>query len=208
MGGLPLGSLLLLWAVWAFVALCLRLLPSVGCRSDRDRSWLHRTPVRAHCWWRSFQGKRVAVELPSARFLFRPPGCPETRQQARRPPSLIIVLRRSRAACSAAWAFGGLGLAVSARMASICSRSAACTCSVFSARASVARRSVSGSMAGMPHWQLLAPKMRFEIFAPDLCLAVGGLGICGGDARRHGVSRLDVAGWRAAIGQRGRLGLG
>ena len=59
---------------------------------------------------------------------------------------------------------------------------------------------------GMPHWQLLAPKMRFEIFAPDLCLAVGRLGICGGDARRHGVSRLDVAGWRAAIGQRGRLG--
>ena len=26
----------------------------------------------------------------------------------------------------------------------------------------------------MPQWQLLAPKMRFEIFAPDLCLAVGG----------------------------------
>jgi hypothetical protein len=58
----------------------------------------------------------------------------------------------------------------------------------------------------MPQWQLLAPKMRFEIFAPDLCLAVGGFGICGGDARRHGVSRLDGAGWRAVIGQRGRLG--
>ena len=51
-----------------------------------------------------------------------------------------------------------------------------------------------GANAGTSHWQLLAPKMRFEIFAPDLCLAVGGLGICGGDARRHGVSRLDVAG--------------
>jgi hypothetical protein len=55
-------------------------------------------------------------------------------------------------------------------------------------------------------WQLLTPKMRFEIFAPDLCLAAGRLGIRGGGARRHGVSRPDVAGWQAAIGQRGRLG--
>jgi hypothetical protein len=50
------------------------------------------------------------------------------------------------------------------------------------------------------------PEDALRDFAPNLCLPVGGLGICGGDARRHGVSRLDVAGWRAAIGQRGRLG--